>query len=108
MSILEFDRLHSVRNDLRALLHADVARAAPVLCTMAALSWLITVAIIFPPGTWTVKNKMFVTQMEQALQSFLGEYLGNGSYGDAMGHLSTRTFAWHQMYVPSKSEHCLG
>ena len=94
MTIADFDRLHFVQNDLRALLHMGVLRSAPALSTMAALSWLVTIVIIFPPGSITVVSKDFTSVLKQKVQVFDGASLGNGSYGAAMEHMFTKNVGW--------------
>lgn len=84
MTLADFERLHHVRLDLRALLHQSTIRHAPALCAMAAVTWLVNVAIIFPPGALTVVSKDYLTETEQDVPVFNSSAVGNGTYADAM------------------------
>jgi hypothetical protein len=95
MSVADFDRIHYLRTDLKALLHKNTLHLTPALAAMAALNWLVSVAIIFPPAAITIANKEFSIDIQKQVPTFNSFPLDNGSYMDAQDNVFFKSWAWH-------------
>jgi hypothetical protein len=84
MSIADFDRLPQLLNDLRVWSHCRNLHILPTLSIIAVLGWLITIVMIFPPGSLTVVSKEFLPETKKRVPTFNTSFIGNGTY--AGGH----------------------
>ncbi|KAH7410524.1 hypothetical protein DE146DRAFT_361332 [Phaeosphaeria sp. MPI-PUGE-AT-0046c] len=95
MSIADFDRMHYLRNDLLALAHKNTILLAPVIFTMAVLSWLVSIAIIFPPAAITITNRNFTVDTQQRVPTFDGVPPTDSTYMSAQDGVLYKNWAWH-------------
>lgn len=102
MSISDFDRLHFIRYDLRALLHGRTALGAPMLFAMGVIGWGVTVASIFPPGALTVTSASFTSVGDGIVPTFNGSFAGNNNtYGAAENYMLGMTLFYQYLYDPA-------
>jgi hypothetical protein len=94
MPLGDFDRLQQLRTDLRPLLHSKTLQKVSVLSIVAALGWLITVAMILPPGSLTVVAKTFSSVSEQRVPTFNSSFTGNGTFNGANEYMLAIQSRW--------------
>lgn len=80
MSIADFDRLPQLLNDLSFLSRCSTLRIVPALSIIAALGWLVAIAMIFPPGSLIVVSKEYLPEIERRVPTFDSRFIGNGTY----------------------------
>jgi hypothetical protein len=94
MPLRDFDRLPQLQTDLRAMLHPKTLRTVYVLSIVAVLGWLITIAMILPPGSLTVVAKKFSSETEQRVPTFNSSFTGNGTFNSASEYMLALEGAW--------------
>jgi hypothetical protein len=94
MPMGDFDRIQRVQTDLRALLHPKTLGMVSVLSIVAALGWLITVAMILPPGSLTVVAKTFSSELEQRVPTFNSSFTGDGTFISAEEYMLALQGQW--------------
>jgi hypothetical protein len=94
MLLGDFDRLQCLQTDLRALLHPKTLRMVSILSIVAALGWLITAAMILPPGSLTVVAKTFRSETEQRVPTFNSSFTGNGTFVSANEYMLAEHSQW--------------
>jgi hypothetical protein len=94
MTVGEFNRLQRLQTDLRAMLHPGTLRVVSVLSVVAILGWLITIAMILPPGSLTVVAKIFSSETEQSVPTFNSSYTGNGTFASAAEYMLSTQTGW--------------
>ncbi|KAH7109615.1 hypothetical protein B0J11DRAFT_235182 [Dendryphion nanum] len=99
MTIINFDRSHYMRSDIKVLLDIDILTAMPALTIMMAVSWLTTLVIIFPPGALTVVSKRFDTTSSQQVPSFNGGFVGIGTWLDANRYMLGYQTSWSYRFT---------
>lgn len=101
MRICDFERLHFIRSDPRALLHADTMRVAPILFAFAIMGWAVTIASIFPPGALTVTGANFTSVKDEIVPLFNGSFVGNGTWNSANEYMLGGMILWTYAYEQS-------
>jgi hypothetical protein len=94
MPLGDFDRLQRLQTDLSVLLHPKILRVATVLSIAAILGWLVTIAMILPPGSLTVVAKTFNSTSEQRVPTFNSSFTGNGTFDSAREFMLVTTSGW--------------
>jgi hypothetical protein len=94
MPLGDFDRLEQLQINLRAMLHPKTLRMVYVLSIVAVLGWLITIAMILPPGSLTVVAKKFNSETEQRVLTFNSSFTGNGTFESASEYMLALVGAW--------------
>jgi hypothetical protein len=94
MPLGDFDRLQRLQTDLLAMIHPEILRTVSVLSIVAVLGWLITVAMILPPGSLTVVTKTFSSETEQRVPTFNSSFTGNGTFVSAYEYMLATPFQW--------------
>jgi hypothetical protein len=94
MPLGDFDRLQQLQTNLRAMLHPKTLRMVCVLSIVAVLGWLITIAMILPPGSLTVVAKEFSSETEQRVPTFNSSFTGNGTFESASEYMLALVGAW--------------
>lgn len=83
LKVSHIDTLHGIRNNPFLLADPSIVRATPVLFMTAALSWLLSIVIIYPPGSLTVGSRPFPTSQRVRVPNFDPSFIGNSSIYDA-------------------------
>jgi hypothetical protein len=94
MRVGEFDRLQHLQTDLRALLHPRIHRVVPILSIVAGLGWLITFAMILPPGSLIIVSKDFISRTEKRMPSFDAAFRGDGTWGSMLNYSLGGSVRW--------------
>lgn len=98
LQVSQIEMLFGIRSNPFLLSHPSVIRATPVLFMAATLSWLISVAIIYPPGALTVSSAPFTAKREIRVPYFDPSFIGNTSFYDSAAKNLAVTTATYSNY----------
>lgn len=83
LKVSHVDTLHGIRNNPFLLADPSVVMDTPVLFMTAALSWLLSIVIVYPPGSLTVGSRPFPSSQRVRVPNFDSSFIGNSSIYDA-------------------------
>jgi hypothetical protein len=63
----------------------------------AVLGWLVTIAMVLPPGSLTVLGKEFSSETEEMIPTFNSSFTGNGSFASAAEYMLAKDIQWNYM-----------
>lgn len=81
--VSSIELLFKITSDPSLLIRLDVVRTAPTLFILAVFTWLLPIAVTFPPGALIVIPAQVQTLHDYVVPTYNGSSVGNGSTADA-------------------------
>jgi len=86
VKISSIERLFNITQNPFSLAHPAVVKTAPTLFILVLFTWILPVAITFPPGALTVVSKPVWSIYDTTVPTYNASFIGNGSFADAQLH----------------------